>query len=399
MTDAASLTTLPPLTAEQRAHSERVADSLAGAIEANGGSLSFAAFMRHALYAPGLGYYAAGATKFGAAGDFVTAPEMSRLFGRALARQCADVLAVTGGDIVEFGAGSGALAETLLLELDRLGRLPDRYCIVEVSADLSARQRERLQALPPSLASLVQWLQRWPGVPVRGLLLANEVLDAMPVERFMLRRLGTAAFAIDALAVARGAGDQFAWRTMAPSPQLDAVARAIVEDAPLPLPHGYIGEVCLDVAPWVAALAAGLERGVALLIDYGLPRWHLYHPDRTAGTLQCHFRHRAHDDPLVHVGLQDITAWVDFTRVAEAANAAGLQLLGFVTQAAFLLGCDVQSLLGESSDERERLRLAGEARRLLMPGEMGEAFKVMALGRDFHGTLRGLQHQDLRGSL
>ncbi len=399
MPDRASLTMLPSLSAEQRAHGARVEQHLRATIAARGGALPFAEFMRLALYAPGLGYYSAGATKFGAAGDFVTAPEMSELFGRSLARQCAEVLAITGGDIVEFGAGSGALAVTVLAELERLGQLPERYLIVEVSADLAERQRARLESLAPTLARRVAWLQRWPVAPVRGVLLANEVLDAMPVERFVVRRVGDDGVAIEALAVALDATGAFIWRTIAPSVELESLARAIVRDAPRPLPHGYVGEVCLEIAPWIAALAAGVEQGVALLIDYGLPRWHLYHPQRTAGSLQCHFRHRAHDDPLIYAGLQDITAWVDFTRVAEAAEAAGLALLGFVTQSAFLLGCGVQDLLTEATDAPEQVRLAGEARRLLVPGEMGEVFKVMALGRGFRGTLRGFHLQDLTGSL
>jgi SAM-dependent MidA family methyltransferase len=399
MTIRESLTTLPEPTPEERAHSARVEQALRAAIHTAGGFLSFAQFMRLALYAPGLGYYRAGSTKIGAAGDFVTAPALSTLFGRCVARQCAEVLAQTGGDILELGAGSGALAETVLAELRQLGALPERYRILEVSADFVARQRERLARLPPELASRVEWISRWPHTRMHGVLLANEVLDAMPVERFVVLDARGGERVVRALGVGLDADGRLVWRESAPSPELEALAQAIISDAPRPLPEGYVGEICTEVTPWIAGLAAALERGVALLIDYGLPRWHLYHPDRMHGTLQCHYRHRAHDDPLIHVGIQDITAWVDFTRVAEAADAAHLEVLGFVTQAAFLLGNGVQNLLAAASTERERAALAGEARRLLLPGEMGEAFKVMALSRNFHGTLRGLQIQDLRGSL
>jgi SAM-dependent MidA family methyltransferase len=398
MTIRESLTTLPPPSSAAAEHSARVAEHIAERIRAAGGAISFAEFMQLALYAPGLGYYSAGSTKIGAAGDFVTAPEISALFGQCVAQQCLQVLAVTGGDIVEWGAGTGALAATVLEELAALGQLPDRYFILEVSSDLIERQRERLQALPPALAARVEWISRWPQPPVKGVLLANEVLDALPVERFIVGRRGAGDESIHALGVGLGASG-FEWREMPPGAELASLARAILNDAPTPIPRGYVAEVCPLVAPWIAGLATSLEQGVALLIDYGLPRWHLYHPERMTGTLQCHYRHRAHGDPFVHVGIQDITAWVDFTRVAEAADAAGLDVLGFVTQAGFLLGTGVQNRLAAQRDPVAQLKLAGEAKRLLLPGEMGEAFKVMALGRNFRGTLDGFAVQDLRGSL
>lgn len=398
MTIGASLTTLPQPSATEHEHSERLRVAITERIRSNGGFLGFADFMRMALYAPGLGYYSAGSAKIGPAGDFITAPEMSNLFARCVAAQCAEVLRETRGDILEFGAGSGALACDLLRELARLDCLPERYRILEVSSDWIARQRERVATLPPELAARVEWLSRWPAQPVRGVVLANEVLDAMPVERFVVRKRGESS-AVRELGVGLDAAGAFAWHERAPNAALESVARAIVADAPCALPDGYVAEVCMELSPWIAGLAAALERGVALLIDYGLPRWHLYHPERMQGTLQCHFRHRAHDDPLIHVGIQDITAWVDFTRVAEGADAAGLDVLGFVTQTAFLLGTGVQNLIAEATSDREQAVLAGAARRLLMPGEMGEAFKVIALGRGFHGTLRGFTLQDLRGSL
>jgi SAM-dependent MidA family methyltransferase len=392
MTSAASLTTLPPLSAEERAHSERVSAHIRAFIEAQGGVIGFDAYMRLALYAPGLGYYSAGATKLGGGGDFVTAPEVSSLFSRCLARQSADVLRVTGGDVLELGAGLGTMAADVLTELAALECLPERYLILEVSADLAARQRARLAQLPADLARRVQWLDRWPDRAMQGVVLANEVLDAMPVERFLIRGEG-ADQEVRSLGVGL-AGDGFGWRETDPSPELENAVQNILDGLPAPLPEGYVSEVCLAFQPWMAALASQLERGVALLIDYGLPRAHLYHPERGTGTLRCHFRHRAHDDPFTHVGLQDITAWVDFTRVAEAADSTGLDLLGFATQASFLIGAGMESLLTTemqlaAQDPLRHAKLAGEARRLLLPGEMGEVFKVIGLGHGYDTPLVG----------
>jgi SAM-dependent MidA family methyltransferase len=390
------------LSDDERAHVALVAGHIRAFIRERGGVIGFDAFMRLALYAPGLGYYSAGATKLGVAGDFVTAPEVSSLFSRCLARQTADVLADTGGDILELGAGSGRMAADVLTELAALDRLPGAYRILEVSADLAERQRARIAQLPAELARRVSWLDAWPQRPMRGVVLANEVLDAMPVERFVLHGRPD-GIAVNALGVGL-AGEQFEWRELSPSPEMLNAVADVVESLPAPLPEGYVSELCLAFQPWMAGLAAQLEAGVALLIDYGLPRAQLYHPERTRGTLRCHFRHRAHDDPFVNVGLQDITAWVDFTRVAEAADSAGLEVLGFATQAAFLIGAGMESLLTTEmeiagDDFARRAALAGEARRLMLPGEMGEVFKVIALGRGYEAPLEGFSTQDLRPSL
>ena len=398
MTSPASVTTLPPLSTDERAHSQRVVEHIRHFMQQHGGVIGFDAWMRLALYAPGLGYYSAGATKFGGSGDFVTAPEMGSLFSRCIARQCADVLRVTGGEILELGAGSGRMAADILTELAALGALPERYSILEVSADLAERQRARIAKLPAAISARVHWLDRWPERVMRGVVLANEVLDAMPVERFVLR---SRPDGIDVRALGVGlTADGFEWRETSPTPELMHAVADIVEALPQPLPDGYQSEVCLAFQPWIASLAAQLETGVALLIDYGLPRSHLYHPDRITGTLRCHFRHHAHSDPFIHVGLQDITAWVDFTRVAEAADSAGLEVLGFASQAAFLIGAGIESLLSEGmqragGDVRQQATLAGEARRLLLPGEMGEIFKVIALGRGYEAPLTGFSTQHL----
>jgi SAM-dependent MidA family methyltransferase len=398
MTSPAPVTTLPPLNADERAHSQRVAEHIRAFMASRGGVIGFDAWMRLALYAPGLGYYSAGTTKFGGSGDFVTAPEVSSLFSRCLARQAAEVLQVTGGDILELGAGSGRMAGDILIELDALDALPEKYCILEVSADLAARQRTRLAELPETLSRRVQWLDRWPDGGMHGVVLANEVLDAMPVERFTLRG-APGSQEVRALGVAL-AGEQFQWRETQANPELAQAVHGILEALPHELPDGYLSEVCVAFQPWMASLAAQLEQGVALLIDYGLPRAQLYHPQRVDGTLRCHFRHRAHDDPFVNVGLQDITAWVDFSRVAEAADSVDLDVLGFATQAGFLIGAGMESLLTTEmqiagGDARRQAQLAGEARRLMLPGEMGEIFKVIALGRGYDRPLAGFSTQTL----
>jgi SAM-dependent MidA family methyltransferase len=375
-----------------------VAAHIRAFIAEHGGVIGFDAYMRLALYAPGLGYYSAGATKLGGGGDFVTAPEISSLFSRCLARQTADILCRCGGDVLELGAGSGRMAADVLTELAQLDRLPDRYLILEVSADLAERQRVRIAQLPPEIRQRVQWLERWPERAMCGVVLANEVLDAMPVERFVLRG-PPGAQRIRALGVAQ-AGAGFEWRETSATPELEHAVAAVLAGLPAPLPDGYVSEICMAFQPWVASLAAQLEQGVALLVDYGLPRAHLYHPERVTGTLRCHFRHRAHDDPFVNVGLQDITAWVDFTRVAEAAASAGLEVSGFATQTAFLIGAGMESLLTTemalaAGDARRQAQLASEARQLMLPGEMGEIFKVIALARGFDAPLEGFSTQSL----
>ena len=361
--------------------------------------------MELALYAPGLGYYSAGSTKFGTAGDFVTAPEISDSFSRCVARQCAEVLAHTGGagggaarigaEILELGAGTGRMAATVLEALAAEGVLPDRYAILEVSADLAQRQRERLSVLPASLRDRVVWLEKLPERPFNGVILANEVLDALPCQRFVVGADGALELAV-ALAPD---GNSFVDRVVAPEAALSAAATALMSELPEPLPAGYSSEICLRVEPWVAGVGACLGRGLMLLFDYGLPRSHYYHPQRVSGTLQCHFKQFAHDDPYINVGVQDITAWVDFTRVAEAGLASGLDVAGFCTQAAFLLATGIERWVVEAVGPVDQARRAGEARRLLMPGEMGESFKVMALTRDYDAGLSGFGLQDLRHSL
>jgi SAM-dependent MidA family methyltransferase len=393
MTSSVPRSILPPLSADEQQHSAAVAARLHAEIARAGGWLSFERFMELVLYAPGLGYYSAGSAKIGSGGDFVTAPEISDLFSRCVARQCAQVLSATGGEILELGAGTGRMAAAVLESLAAAGVLPDRYSILEVSADLAERQRERLSSLPPSLRERVVWLDRLPERPVRGVVLANEVLDALPCQRFVVggggvRELGVALH-----------DDVLVERAASPGDALANACESLLKELPQPLPPHYTSEVCLRLEPWIASVGECLERGLILLFDYGLPRSHYYHPQRVSGTLRCHFKQRAHDDPYVNLGVQDITAWVDFTRVAEAGAASGLDVTGFCTQAGFLLATGIEGFVAEAVGTVETTRLAGEARRLLMPGEMGEAFKAMALTRDYDAALHGFALQDLRHSL
>jgi SAM-dependent MidA family methyltransferase len=382
---------LPGLTADQAAHSAAVMRALRAAIAANSGWLSFEDYLRLVLYAPGLGYYSAGSAKFGAAGDFVTAPELSDLFAHALASQCAPLLPQPGGQMLELGAGTGKLAFGLLRRLASLGALPERFGILEVSADLRERQRATLQRLPAELYARIEWLEALPATPIAGVILANEVADALPFRRFVI---DAGAF------LERGVGLSAAGALLdadrAASPELIAELTRLV---PAGWPQHYESELCPLLTPWVASMAAALERGALLLIDYGLPRHEYYHPQRDRGTLRCHFRHRAHDQPLLYPGVQDISAWVDFTRVAEAAVDAGLAVAGYCTQAAFLLACGIEAEVAAAAESLERARLASQARALLLPGEMGESFKFMALTRALDEPLHGFALQDLRRTL
>ncbi|MEZ5562360.1 MAG: SAM-dependent methyltransferase [Gammaproteobacteria bacterium] len=360
------------------AHSVRVADLVRARLADAGGWISFADYMDLVLYAPGLGYYSAGAQKFGPAGDFVTAPGLGSVFARCLARVTGDVLDQLGGGIVlEVGGGTGALAADLLEALRP--HPPRQYLLLELSADLRDRQHARLAAQVPDLLDRVQWLDRLPAEPLTGVLIANEVLDALPVERFTMqdgkpRQLGVSL-----------RGGEFSWSTVAAPAALEAEIRAIERDIGSRLPDGYSSEVSLRQPAWLDALAAALGRGLALFTDYGYSRREYYHPQRTDGTLACHYRHHWHADPFFLPGLQDITAWVDFSATARAAAAAGFSVAAYTTQAHFLLASGIlqEMATGATADRAPAPAMAAELRQLLMPGEMGERFKLLALGRDF----------------
>jgi SAM-dependent MidA family methyltransferase len=386
----------------QQQHQAAVEAALDARLAAAGGWLRFDDYFAQLMYAPGLGYYSAGAAKLGAAGDFTTAPERSPLFGACLARACAPLL-VGEADVLELGAGTGALAEAMLGRLATLAALPAHYYILEVSPDLRERQRARLAALPPPLAARVRWLDALPIAPIRGVILANEVADALPFRCFERTAEGCLE-----RGVGRDARGQLAWVTRPAGDSLAAEVARIEAGLPAPLAEGYCSEVCPQLDAWVASLAAVLERGLLLLIDYGHGRPELYHPQRRAGTLRCHWRHRAHDDPFLYPGLQDITAWVDFTRIAEAGSDAGLEVAGYCTQAGLLLGSGLEQELAAREAEdavldagaatRARMLRAAEARALLMPEQMGEIFKAIALVRGMAAP-QAFALQDLRRTL
>lgn len=387
---------LPPPDAVAQAHSQRLAQRIWTEIETAGGALPFARYMELALYAPALGYYVAGARKFGADGDFVTAPELSPLFGRCIARACSDALNACGSArVLEFGAGSGAMAADLLGEWERLDTLPAEYLILEVSPELRARQRQCLQQRVPHLCARVRWLDALPEAGFDGVVLANEVLDAMPVHRFRIH-----AGAIEEQYVVVRDGRLSGEYRPAGAPLVAAVEH-LQRDLDAPLAEGYASEISLAHGPWLKSVAACLARALVLLIDYGHGRAEYYHPQRHSGTLMCHYRHRAHEHAFAWPGLQDITAHVDFTALAEAADAAGLQVAGFTTQAHFLIGSGLDAVLAACAAENTlaQLELARQVKLLTLPGEMGERFKVMALTRNLDLSLAAFSVRDLRSRI
>ena len=361
----------------------RIADEIMSA-----GWIGFDRFMELALYAPGMGYYSGGARKFGAAGDFVTAPEISPLFSRTLGAQVEQILALSAPQMIEVGAGSGRLAADLLLELERRGSLPEHYGILDLSGELRERQRGTIEQRAPHLLARVDWLDCLPE-RFDGLVLANELLDAMPAHLVV--------FASDTAILERGVvweNNEFVWRDRPARGRLRERAQAIA--AEYPLPPDYLSEICLASADWTASWAGILGKGVLLLIDYGFPRHEYYHPQRTSGTLMCHYRHHAHGEPFFLPGLQDITAHVDFTSIVDAGFDAGLEFLGYTTQASFLLNCGLAEVLARIpvEDTLRYLPQAQAVQKLISPAEMGELFKVLALGKCIEPTLLGFAQGD-----
>ncbi len=347
--------------------------------------------MEMALYQPGLGYYSAGLHKLGEKGDFITSPELGSLFAGCLARQVEELARHLGQyDILEIGAGSGRLATDILLSIDPSLR-PQRYRILERSADLRKVQREHLAATAPQWLERVEWLDQPPREAWQGIILANEVIDALAVERFRVAESG-----IEQICVAEADGG-FEWSSRpAPAKLAEAVDRLAVE-----LHTGYQSEIDLHLPDWLSAVSHSMHRGLALFIDYGYPRREFYLPERSDGTLICHYRHRAHDDVFFWPGLQDITAFIDFTALAEAGARSGLQLEGYTSQVMFLLGCGLEQVLtGQLAlSEDAGMSLSAQARQLTMPGMMGERFQVMGLGRKLDFSLKGFELLDLRHRL
>ncbi len=390
--------TLPAPGAQALEHSRRLVARLREHIRGAGGALSFAEYMRFVLYAPGLGYYSGGARKFGAGGDFVTAPEVSPLFSRVLARQVVEMLdALGGGVVLELGAGSGRMAADLLEAMAAQDALPDRYLILEVSGELRERQRDLLAARHPALLPRVDWLDTLPAEPLRGVILANEVADALPVERFRRDAEGVS----QAVVIAAPAGEGLAldWQ---PAPDTLSRAVAAVEDRlGRRLAPGYVSEVSLGLEGWLGDVAAALSAGFVLLSDYGFGEREYYAEERRMGTFRCHYRHRAHEDALLWPGLQDLTAWVDFSALARAGAAAGLDLAGYTTQAHFLIAAGLEAELAglERLADPERLALSAAVKTLTLPGEMGEAFRFMVFRRGSELRPRGFALGDLRHTL
>ncbi len=372
------MSSLPLPSPEALAHSQQLTTLIQQDIALQGGWIPFSRFMELALYAPGLGYYTAGARKFGAAGDFTTAPEISSLFGRTLARQLVEIMGVSGSaQILELGAGSGKLALDILTELEHLEQLPTNYFILEVSADLRERQQSLLQTQLPHLFERIQWLDALPAA-ISGAVIGNEVLDALPVHL-----LDWSASRIYERGVSSN-GSQFIWEDRLPEiPALLELAQQIN------VPDHYLSEISLTARGLVSTLCERLVQGAILFIDYGFGAREYYHPQRSSGTLMCHYRHHAHDDPFFLVGLQDITSHVDFTAVAESAIDHGAHLLGYASQAHFLVNGGIADFIKDISPDnlREYLPLSAQIQKLTSPAEMGELFKVIALGKGFDAPL------------
>lgn len=383
------MSTLPTPSADAKIHSEQLASLIQHTIKKAGGWIDFAEFMQLALYATALGYYSAGSQKFGKTGDFVTAPEISPLFAQTLSNQIAQVLRKTNGDILELGAGTGKLAADILLTLAQLEpelkSVPTQYFILEVSDHLRQVQLETLQKkLPKELMQRVVWLNVLPAA-FDGVVIGNEVLDAIPVHLVHTTPQGLCERGV----VFDGEGFAFQDMPLTEKHLLEAVNK-------LNLPNGYITEICPAASGLIASLANMLQHGIILMIDYGFAAREYYHPQRNQGTLMCHYQHYAHIDPLINVGLQDITAHVDFTGIAYAGVNHGLALSGFCSQAQFLMNCGILDVMSQVSpqDMARYAPLAAAAQKLLSPAEMGDLFKVIAFSKGFEEALIGFVSGD-----
>jgi len=370
---------LPAPPADALAHSQQLRARLSERIRASGGWIPFSSYMQSALYEPGLGYYVAGARKFGEAGDFVTAPEISPHFARCVAVQAAEVLRA-GGDILELGPGTGALAAELFASLEESGCRPGRYRMLEVSPDLRERQRSLLARRHPEFLHRFEWVDQVPNAH-RGFIVANEVLDTVPCER-----------------VGRVGGELIEWGVTETRAGFGWAARVVTDPERaakiaglLPGDGDYVTECNPGAEGLVRSIAESLAEGLALWVDYGYAAAEYYHPQRRLGTLRCHYRHRPHDDPFHLPGLEDITAHVDFSAMAQAAASVGAEVLGFATQAQFLLSCGLAERIGRRSDSFDQARETAAIQRLVGPGAMGESFKVLAIGRGVRGPLAGFR--------
>ncbi len=392
---------LPEPGVAEKNHSLLLTQSIKDACSQAGGWIGFSEFMNIALYQPGLGYYTSGSQKFGAKGDFITAPEVSPLFGQCLAKQIAEVLGNFQKNsnekavVLEFGAGSGVLAVDILLELERLGSLPDQYLILELSSELIHRQQQILKEKVSHLFERIQWLDRLPEDVNNAVIIANEVLDAMPVECFRVHHN-----VVESLMVGMENDELIARYVSADSKVVDKLS-SIKQRSDIEFPEGYCSEYNPSISGWLSALDGKIDKLVVLLIDYGYNEKEYYHADRSSGTLMCYYQHRAHDDFLWWPGLQDITAFVNFTDVAYCAVDLNLEVCGYTTQAAFLLANGLSELhaMQVTDDARQQIKLSQQIKTLTLPSEMGERFKVMALTKNYEEPLQGFSMLDLRNRL
>ena len=381
---------LPRPSSQASEHSAQVLQYIRDQIRQHDGRISFESFMQAALYAPGLGYYRCGSEKFGAGGDFITAPEISPLFAKCLAAS----IASTGlqQSCLEFGAGSGKLAVVILQELEQLNKLPEQYLILELSEELRHRQQQTLQAaLPKEIYSPVHWLDALPD-DFTGVVIANEVLDAMPVRRFLIKDQK-----ISEQYVTERDGIFYYDYLLSADGRLTDRVNNLIEACQLDADGDYLSEINFMAEDLIKSLGEKLQSAIVLLIDYGYPRNAYYHVQRRQGTLMCHYQHRAHPDPLILPGIQDITAHIDFTAMADAALEVEMDVLGFTTQGHFLLENGLLANLEQTQPmTADYVVSANEVKRLTLPGEMGEHFKVLALGKQTDATICGFQSHDMR---
>jgi len=373
-------------------HSEKLQDIIKNEI-ASKGEMTFDRFMELALYAPGLGYYTAGSQKFGSSGDFVTAPEISSIFSKCLANQCAEILTETQGSILEFGAGSGVMAAHILKHLEAIDCLPEQYLILDLSPELKVRQKETINNIVPHLLERVVWLDTLP-TSFTGVIVGNEVLDAMPVSVFRKDHGEIQEQYVQSNNGALGA----VWKQASDAlkAQVEAIELSLEDFA-----DGYVSEINNNLPTWIASLAEMLDKGAILLIDYGYAAAEYYHVERSMGTLICHYQHQAHDDPFKLIGLQDITANVDFSAVKQSAQASGLEIAGYTTQAHFLVSTGLEELVAEVSpeDTENFLKMTQRVKVLMMPSEMGERFKVIGLTKNINPKLQGFLMRDFSDRL
>ena len=374
-------------------HAQAITDHLQNHIKEHG-AMSFFDYMQFALYEPGLGYYSAGLHKFGPSGDFITAPEISALFSYSIAKQCREVLAtLPQGDILEFGAGSGQMACDILWYLQENQALPQHYYILEISPDLRQRQQEKLAATLPDFIDRIIWLDTLPET-FNGIMLANEVLDAMPVHLFEWNHqpLKEAYVTLEK--------NKLTWHFDTPTSTLQNAFEHLKKDINTnQWPEPYRSEINTLMPGWIKSVANCLNQGVLLMIDYGYPSNAYYHPQRNTGTLMCHHQHKAHSDPLIHCGLQDITAHVDFSLATESAVNAGLTLEGYTNQSSFLINCGIHHFLTDIKQPEKRPNESAAVKKLLFPGAMGELFKVIAFSNNYEACLMGFAENDLSRGL